>query len=343
MQPTLLIERIVRQTTMLIAQLSTAAGIRAPLAQIADQVFLELAREIESQGVGRKVAADMFGLAVRTYQRKVQRLTESASQRNTTLWEAVLEHVQVNDGISRARLDQRFACDEPEQLAAVLNDLVSSGLVYVSGRGTHAIYRALSAEERRALTDSERLETIADLAWLTVYRRRADQPATIAAELAADPAVVDRAIAQLVADGRVERVTKDDRESLIARTFLIPIGAEHGWEAAVYDHFSAMVATIGARLAAGVPRSAPQDAAGGATYTFDLPATHPLRARVVALLADERTRIGALWQQVRDYNAAHPADPAECARVTFYFGQHVAEADPNGCDDSPRQLEGEVA
>ena len=76
----LLIDGIVRQTTVLIAQLSTSAGVRAPLAHVADQVFLELAREIEALGVGRRVAADMFGMALRSYQKKMQRLTESASE-----------------------------------------------------------------------------------------------------------------------------------------------------------------------------------------------------------------------------------------------------------------------
>ena len=50
-----LIDGIVRQTTVLVAQLSTVAGIRAPLSRVADQVFLNLARELEAQGVGRKV------------------------------------------------------------------------------------------------------------------------------------------------------------------------------------------------------------------------------------------------------------------------------------------------
>jgi len=47
MDTKILVDAIVRQTTVLIAQLSTAAGIRAPLAHVADQVFLELAQEIE--------------------------------------------------------------------------------------------------------------------------------------------------------------------------------------------------------------------------------------------------------------------------------------------------------
>ena len=39
MNVNLLIDALVRQTTVLIAQLATIAGIRAPLAHVADQVF----------------------------------------------------------------------------------------------------------------------------------------------------------------------------------------------------------------------------------------------------------------------------------------------------------------
>jgi hypothetical protein len=101
MNVVLLIDQIVRQTTVLIAQLSTAAGIRAPLADVADQVFLKLASEIEAQGVPRKVVADMFGLALRSYQRKMQRLTESATETQRTLWQAVLEHLTTQGSCTR--------------------------------------------------------------------------------------------------------------------------------------------------------------------------------------------------------------------------------------------------
>lgn len=46
----LLIDAIVRQTTVLIAQLATRGGVRAPLAHLANQVFLELAKELQAQG-----------------------------------------------------------------------------------------------------------------------------------------------------------------------------------------------------------------------------------------------------------------------------------------------------
>jgi hypothetical protein len=323
----ILIERIVRQTTVLIAQLSTAAGIRAPLAKIADQVFLELSREIEAQGVTRKVAADMFGLALRTYQRKVQRLTESATQRSTTLWEAVFEHVRDNGGISRARLNRRFTSDDPEQVAAVISDLVASGLIYTSGSGSTALYRALSDDEQSAVAEAAEFEAVAGLLWQTIYRAPGQSAAELAAQLRLDPELVRRGLAQLEADGRIEADGAGGQPSYRAQSFLIPLGAEYGWEAAVSDHFMAMATAIAGKLALGAARSAANDETGGATYAFDLQAAHPFRERVRALLREERARISALWNEVHAWNLEHPIEEAQKSRVTFYFGQHVAPAD----------------
>ena len=50
MNVTLLIDAIVRQTTILIAELATASGTRAPLAHTANQVFLDLVHELKEQG-----------------------------------------------------------------------------------------------------------------------------------------------------------------------------------------------------------------------------------------------------------------------------------------------------
>lgn len=78
-----LIDAIVRQTTVLLAQLATSGGLRAPLAHVANQVFVDLTRELEAQGVSRKVSADMFGMALRGYLRKVQRLRDEAATAST--------------------------------------------------------------------------------------------------------------------------------------------------------------------------------------------------------------------------------------------------------------------
>src|SRR5688572_4787989 len=166
----ILIDAIVRQTTVLIAQLSTAAGIRAPLAHIADQIFVELSREIESQGVSRKVAADMFGMALRTYQTRVQRLTASATEQQTTLWESVLTFIEQNGSVARRRVLERFERDDPLSVGAVLADLTSGGFVFRSGGGDGALYRVTSDGDRRELMLSQDDEALALLVWVGVYR-----------------------------------------------------------------------------------------------------------------------------------------------------------------------------
>jgi hypothetical protein len=142
MRTQFLIDAIVRQTTVLIAQLATTGGVRAPLSHIAGQVFLDLAREIEAQGVGRKVSADMFGLALRTYQRRTQRLRESATMRGRSLWEAVFEYLSSEGMVSRDEVLRRFRHDDEATVRGVLHDLTESGLLFCSGTGAPTTYRA---------------------------------------------------------------------------------------------------------------------------------------------------------------------------------------------------------
>src|SRR5215831_11231026 len=130
MNTELLIDAVVRQTTVLIAHLATARGARTPLADIAGQVFADLARELHRQGVSRKVAADMFGMALRTYRRRVQRLAESQTLIGRSLWEAVYEYVGQRPVTTRADVLHHFCRDDEGTVRGVLEDLVESGLVY---------------------------------------------------------------------------------------------------------------------------------------------------------------------------------------------------------------------
>src|SRR6188768_389195 len=123
-----LIHAIVHQTTILIAQLATSGGARAPLAQVANQVFLDLVHELERQGVSRKVSADMFGLGLRTYQRKIQRYTESSTDRGRSLWVAVFDYVSSAVSVTRAEVLLHFSGDDESQVRGVLHDLCESGL-----------------------------------------------------------------------------------------------------------------------------------------------------------------------------------------------------------------------
>lgn len=332
MNTKLLIDAIVRQTTVLIAQLSTAAGIRAPLAHVADQVFVELSRELEAQGLGKRVVADMFGMLLRGYQKKVQRLTESATTRDKSLWEAVLEFVGSGQGVTRERVFSRFERDGEEDVASVLRDLVSSGLVFASGQGRAILYRATTADERRALFDADRVGSLIPVLWATIFHEGPIDLHDLLRRVNADADDVRAAIDELRADGRV---SADDWEALLglrASTLLVPVNSEAGWEAAVLDQFQALAAAIGKKVQLGELCAREQDAVGGATLRFELSENHPHKERVYGLLQDVRARVNRLWDEVLVYNEAHPIDERDKIEACFYFGQYVTES--NGTDDA---------
>jgi hypothetical protein len=319
-----LIDAIVRQTTILIAQISTAAGLRSPLSHVADQVFLELSRELESQGVTRKVAADMFGLALRSYQKKIQRLSESATYRDRTPWGAVVEHLRATGGASRQALEKHFKREDPLDLAAVLKDLASTGFISCTGRGDAMYYQLASAEAQRAMADEAELDTVTNLVWLSVYDHQQIEREALLRSLPFALDLSGRAVNALIDDGRVERLRSEGGQELLrCTTLVIPVGAERGWEAAVFDHFRAMATAIANKLRGAHARSQRGDVIGGTTIAFSIEPGHVFEAEVYGLLQRVRAEVNELWDRLTAHNAAHPVDAEKRIEVTFYFGQNV--------------------
>jgi len=166
----LLIDAIVQQTTVLIAQLATAAGARASLSNTANQVFLNLVSELKDQGLGNKLIADMFGLSLRTYHNKVRRLSESSTDHGQSLWNAVLGFVQECGTVSRGEVLVRFARDDSGTVRSVLGDLTESGMIYQKGSGDRTSYRAAKASEYDAPEPGRETQALANLLWITIAR-----------------------------------------------------------------------------------------------------------------------------------------------------------------------------
>jgi hypothetical protein len=312
----LLIDGIVRQTTVLIAQLSTASGVRAPLSHVADQVFLELSREIEAQGVKRQVVADMFGMALRSYQKKVRRLMESQSVRDRTLWQAVFELVE-QESPTREQVLDRFGKDGEREVAAVLRDLVKSGLVYVTGSGAGAVYGATSEHVQKTIRERQDTDSLSNLVWLAIFRGSVTRREEVAPYFNVSEQAAQRALGDLLDSERVEQ----REETLVTRTLTVPFGSEQGFETAVLDHFQTVARAIASKVRAGANPSSERDTTGGSTFTFGLTATHPLRAEVESLFGEMRTRAQALWDRVSAHNRAHPPSEDERFRVSLYLGQ----------------------
>jgi hypothetical protein len=318
MDTKLLIDAIVQQTTVLIAQLSTAAGVRAPLSHIADQVFVELAREIEAQGVRRKVVADMFGLALRSYQLKVQRLLDN-ERPAPSIWQDV--YAELSAGArTKQELSSALRPADPKDVASVLRDLVGSGLSYSSGRGASTVYGLTSDADRQRFSLADEQQALVNMVWQLVATERATSREELLGQLNVSALALERALLTLMQDGRADDVDG----KLTAAELSIPVGAEQGWEAAVSDHFRSVATAIASKLRLG--RSAPGDVIGGGTLSFTVHDGHPMQQEVYGLLERVRRELGEVQERVAELNRATPP-PDEAVRVTFYFGQTLTGLD----------------
>ena len=328
MNSQILIDAIVRQTMVLIAQLSTADGVRSPLSHVADEVFVGLVRELERQKLGKKVIADMFGLALRSYQQKVQRLSESATQRGITLWGALHAYLAEQPSASRAEVLLHFKHDEEGTVRSILNDLVESGLVHRSGRGRDTRYRTATAEELEELGASEAQDadgTNAALVWVHLYPASPLRKIDLAELVPLSELAFEAALNRLVADERVRIEERPDGPYCVTERCLIPVGQAAGWEAAVVDHHRAVLNALAAKAVSGKHVSAAADEIGGTTLSFDLWPGHPREQEVRGLLATVRRQVVSLWDEVAAYNQDNR--PKSNYSVTFYCGQNLTEED----------------
>lgn len=316
----LLINAIVRQTTILIAQLATSGGLRAPLATVANQVFLDLVSELERQRVSRKVSADMFGLGLRTYRRKIQRLSASVTDRGSSLWEAILDYLRSRESASRAEIFERFSSDDEAQVKAVLHDLCESHLVRSSRTGATTTYRAAQSEELIALQETRGDEGLDELVMALLFREPPLPLDEIAGRARIGAERVDPILQRLVNEGRLERIERDGVPLYQARKLVFPLGSTAGWEAAVFDHFKALVATIMSRLPDKAVAPTLKDAVGGSTYTISVWPGHPMEDEVYGTLKRFRSELSDMRDRAAKINQEQGVPEAH-TRAVIYVGQ----------------------
>jgi hypothetical protein len=149
-----LIDEILRETMQLVAALATVADTRRSVAHVDDRAFVALARALEARGLSRKVVADMFGVTLRTYQRKMLNC-DSEQALHRTIWSIVRQHVADGGCITRQELLRRFNREDAKLVGAALNDLLNTGLVRRIGTGETARYLPAEPETDQTVLDCQ--------------------------------------------------------------------------------------------------------------------------------------------------------------------------------------------
>ena len=321
----LLIEALVRQTMVLIATLAATTGERSPLSRVADQVFANLVAELKAQGVGNKLIADMFGMALRTYHYRMARVAESATDRGRSVWEAVLGHIQQHGVLLRTDVLRRFQRDDPEVVRSVLRDLVDARLVYRTGRGEQTVYRAATDLPE----PSDRQGAVKHLLLVAIHRAGPIARSELARLLPLSDHALDGLLAELVAEGRARARDDGGVTTYECDSVLVHYGDAAGWQAALFDHYQAMVVAICTKMRRGDAKAGASDEVGGSTYHFDIWPGHPLEHEVRGLLGELRTRALALCERVQAVNAQSPLLGERQMRAVAYVGQCVLDQEEN--------------
>lgn len=323
-----LIDAIIHQTSVLVAQLAVAGG-RPSLAHTSNQVFIGVVRELKHQGVRNKVIADMFGMALRTYHDRLRRLEQEARYGGCSLWEAVLDYIREAGTVSQSDLCSRFRNEDTLTFRGVLKDLVDSGHVMRSGRGVNVMFQCSGVRPTVNASDADvspQDRRVANLVWVAVSRLGECTFSRICEQVPSHEASIHRALTLLVGEGKLQVVNDEAGTRYSASECVIPPRDPLGWEAAMFDHYQAMVQALCSRLSASVERDCAAPCGAGSTYTYVVSDGHPLRAEVVGFLADVRRQAEALRKRVADYNREHPEATQRPLRVTTYVGQSAIES-----------------
>ncbi len=325
-----LINAIVRQTMVLIAQLATH-GTRAPLAHVADQVFMNLIDELRNRGLSHRAVAHMFSLPLSTYHDRIRRFSQSQTKQGS-LWQEVLNFIQSNEPVTQARILYEFHRDSAEDIKGILNDLMKARLVSKTGQGFDTTYE-ITSERSRMAGSVDPVDAAANLLWVAIYGQSPINLEELERLVPMDLSLMEQALEQLVEDARIMQEEQDGETVWTCDHCVIPFGSPVGWEAAVFDHYQALVKAVVAKLERSGRRSKQQDVIGGSTYKFYLSADHPMRNEVLTTLERIREQAGDLRHRVSQHNHEHGLLAEHMDEVIFYAGQTILPRDPRAGEE----------
>jgi hypothetical protein len=243
----------------------------------------------------------------------------------------VLNHIRGQGITSRAELLREFGAEDDVLLRGVLYDLCDRRLVFQAGQGAQAVYRAVSDEELGAVGALRSGDGLEELVWAIVYRQGPLNRDQLLQRSHVDGSELDPILERLLTSGRIERSGEDSNLMYSAKCLYVPLGSPRGWEAAIFDHYQAMVQTILCRLREDRTTPDVADQVGGSTYTLDVWPGHPLEQRACDALSRLRTALVELREQVEAFNAEHER-PDKYTQVVLYVGQCLIPQESDGSD-----------
>lgn len=319
--------RIVPLFSELLATLASQNPLRMYFADIADKTLLDIIDVLRDDGISQEAIAASLDLTMNGYRAKVKRLRElygsgteaGEGDEPRTLLERVYAFVgdAANDrAVKLGEIRRHFRGVKGDSLGGVLHFLVRSGLLRVTGRGENKVYRVV----QRIPTDDAGIHD----AKILLYREGPLTLGQVAQRLAIGEERAAELLDQIHFDGSLRTNDEGEESTFRVVDYHVPLDTVEGYEAAIFDHLSAVISGICKKVRLGRHAASLADKNGGATFTFFVPTDDPLWDEVSTFLADHRVKLEAWLERARKLSEAG-LEGRPTKRVTLYVGQLVEE------------------
>ncbi len=326
-----LVERLVPLVAELFATLASRNPLRMHFADVSNKTLLDIVEVLRNDGISQEAIAASLGLSINGFRSKLKTLRlryregrggDDPAYIPRTLLERVYAHIDERAGRRGARyadLSTHFKGVKADSLRGVLHFLVKSGLLSVSGSGASRTYRVVN----RPAAGPGFVD-----AMVMLFREGPMTLTHLALRLGVDEATCAEYVERLrEADRLDEDQAPDGTPRYRATEYYVPVDSAEGYEAALFDHLSAVIRAIGKKVRGGEHRATMADHNGGATFSFDVPADHPLASEIAGFLPHMREQLED-WFARSQQSLVDKDDDAELRRITIYPGQMVEELDP---------------
>lgn len=318
--------RLVPLVAELFATLASKNPLRMYFADIAGKTLLDVVEVLRHEGVSQEAIAASFGLTMNGFRDRMRKLQDAhrtgasvESGGHRTLLERVHATIEAQAGKDGWALAHDVAGDlrgiKADTLQGVLSFLHRSGLIEVRGRGPSRAYRVAERPVGDRLTEHD--------VQVVLYREGPFSLEALARRLEVPAGECEALLSRIRARGELDERTAADGATLFCTpTFHIPLDTVEGYEAAIFDHLSAVVGALCKKLRTRQHNASLKDLNGGATFTFLVPTDDPLWGEVSAFLRENRVLLESWLERARALEGRDHA-PGSLRRVTIYVGQRV--------------------
>ena len=159
-----LVHAIAYEAGSITAHLSMVQDARRPIGWLHDIFFLGMIDELEAQQVPKKVAADAFGMSLRTYQRRIAQARASQAV-GYSLWSTLSSKLKTK--ATKQTILSWFDASYEAQISSILRDMIAHRWVQQDDQGYYTF------EPEQGVWTEEMIE---DYAWLELNLRNKRDP-----------------------------------------------------------------------------------------------------------------------------------------------------------------------